>query len=78
MQNRQILLKPLKEISQHLADLSKFCLDNENLIVLYYSVEMGLQHLLDQMNVTEMNVLYAVVQGVPLCLIEEVTIQTSL
>uniref|UniRef100_Q0I3E2 Four-carbon acid sugar kinase family protein n=1 Tax=Histophilus somni (strain 129Pt) TaxID=205914 RepID=Q0I3E2_HISS1 len=60
-----------KEISQHLADLSKFCLDNEKFDSLILFGGDGAAALLDQMNVTEMNVLYAVVLGVPLCLIEE-------
>ncbi len=60
-----------KEISQHLADLSKFCLDNEKFDSLILFGGDGAAALLEQMNVTEMNVLYAVVPGVPLCSIEE-------
>ncbi|HDV7284125.1 TPA: four-carbon acid sugar kinase family protein [Mannheimia haemolytica] len=60
-----------KEISQHLADLSKFCLDNEKFDSLILFGGDGAAALLDQMNVTEMNVQYAVVPGVPLCSIEK-------
>ncbi|TLU74855.1 four-carbon acid sugar kinase family protein [Mannheimia varigena] len=60
-----------KEISQHLADLSKFCLDNAKFDSLILFGGDGAAALLEQMNVTEMNVLYAVVPGVPLCSIEE-------
>lgn len=60
-----------KEISQHLADLSKFCLDSEKFDCLILFGGDGAAALLDKMNITEMQVLFAVVPGVPLCSIEQ-------
>ncbi|MDH2999538.1 hypothetical protein A1D23_05455 [Chelonobacter oris] len=56
-------------ISAHLADLGKFCLDNSLFDTLILFGGDGAAALLEKLQVHEMEILHAVVPGVPLCTI---------
>ncbi|HBO38841.1 MAG TPA: hypothetical protein DD638_09280, partial [Pasteurellaceae bacterium] len=57
-------------IAEYLADLAKYALDKQKFDSLMLFGGDGAAALLDRMDITEMQVLYAVIPGVPLCTID--------